>query len=101
MLAKINHMLSTLQNPTEDFIKTYIQTSLEWQTRWNQKSTANKNYHEGGLKMPNFKNLILSLKAIWLRRLLKKIDMVRIIISSKTDLLTNGLNWFVQLAYST
>ena len=108
--AKINHMLSTLPNPTEVFIKKI--DHLIFKLLWNDKpdkikrAIVTQNYHEGGLKMPNFKNIILSSKAVWLRRLLRKENMIwselfYAFIASKTDLFTNGLNWFVQLANST
>ena len=56
--AKINHMLSTLPNPTEVFIKKI--EHLIFKLLWNDKpdkikrAIVTQHYHEGGLKMPNF-----------------------------------------------
>ena len=71
-------MLSTLPNPTEVFIKKieHLIFKLLWNDKPDKIKRAIVTQNAGWLKMPNFKNIILSSKAVLLRRLLRKENMI-------------------------
>ena len=74
-LASANHLLSFLPNPDNETLNAL--DSLFYKFIWNNKpdkikrSTITQNYKNGGLKMPNIKQILIASKAAWLRRLLK------------------------------
>ena len=73
LTSQLNHLFISLPNPNEDFIKKM--NTLLYQFLWSNKpdkikrSIIVKDYTEGGLKMIDLKNFMLSLKSTWIRRL--------------------------------
>jgi len=74
-LAKLNHLILGLPNPPQEKIDT-IQ-NLFYKFLWNKsndkikRNIITQEYEHGGLKMIDLKTFMHSLKATWLRRLLK------------------------------
>ena len=74
LLPILNHLFISLPNPKEDVIKEF--NTMFFNFLWSatakiKQSVLVKQYIEGGLKMINLKAFILSLKATWIRRLLR------------------------------
>ena len=72
-LAKINHLLISLPNPPDNFIKEL--DGLFFKYLWNGKrdkvkrSIVTKQYRDGGLQMITLSNFIDAIKTSWVRRL--------------------------------
>ena len=75
-MAKINHLILSLPNPSEKVIKEL--NSLFFKFIWNgaidriKRKISIKTYNEGGLKMINMEYFVQALKVSWIRRLLQK-----------------------------
>ena len=88
MLSRITHLLLSLPNPCNRFIKDL--TLLFYKFIWNGKrdkvkrATLCKSLEEGGLKMIEINVFIDSLKVTWIRKMLKK-DKCRWIALLKED----------------
>ena len=76
ILPKLNHLFISLPNPTDEQIKSLQQQCFSF--LWNNKQDRIKreqitqHYNKGGIKAPNIKSYIMSLKLTWIRRLLVK-----------------------------
>ena len=90
LTSQLNHLFISLPNPNEDFIKKI--NTLLYQFLWNNKpdkikrSIITKNYDEGGLRMIDIKNFMISLKSTWLRRLYQDERKWMSLIKCKVDL---------------
>ena len=75
LLSKLNHLFTSLPNPTLSFIEKLNKTFYDF--IWDNKPVKVKrsiliqDYLDGGLKMLNTDWYIQSLKTTWIRRLLK------------------------------
>ena len=73
IMSGLNHLLLTLPNPNETFIKEL--NNILFKFLWSGKpdkinrNTVTLDKHLGGLKMVNMKDFITSLKLSWIRRL--------------------------------
>ena len=73
IMSGLNHLLLTLPNPNETFIKEL--NNILFKFLWSGKpdkinrNTVTLDKHLGGLKMVNMKDFITSLKVSWIRRL--------------------------------
>ena len=71
-ISKLIHVLSVTETPTMKFLN-YIERLFQ-NLLWNNKVSrikynyATKSIEEGGLKLPNLKNLCCSLKMAWIKR---------------------------------
>ena len=108
-LAKINHILSILPIPNDLFVKEL--ENMFYRFVWNNKpdkikrsilSQQNKN---GGIQMPILKNILISLKASWLKRLLKCsnrewIDVFQKTICDRKSLTVFGMEYIKKLSFT-
>ena len=75
-MAKINHLLLALPNPSENVVKEL--NSLFFKYIWNgsvdrvKRDITTKDYKQGGLKMIRIEFFIKSLKISWIRRIFQK-----------------------------
>ena len=75
-LAKINHLLLALPNPSQNIINEL--NTMFFKFVWNggvnriKRDVAIKNYKEGGLKMIKVETYVDALKITWIRRIIQK-----------------------------
>ena len=103
-LSKANHLLATLPNPSATFVKKLEKTLFQFV--WDNKpekikrtTLMNPNIL-GGLNMPNIHNTIISIKASWLRKLIKAtaiwVPLFEQTICNINTFLIYGDIWFFQ-----
>ena len=74
-LSKANHLFSILPNPPTTFVKKLEQSFFQfiWDNKPDKikRTTLMTSYQLGGLNMPNLTDFITSMKASWMRKLIK------------------------------
>ena len=102
ILSTFNHLFMTLPSPTDLFLKTFNQMLFRY--LWDDKPDKIKrvqitqDYLNGGIKMIDIKNFVLSIKITWIRRLINSegCDWVRLFENNVTSIkriTTLGPTW--------